>query len=45
MICYTINKKLALAKSMLNSKVKIVYNSLEENVVINILDRCTFRYF
>ena len=30
-----INKKLVLAKSMLNSEVDIVYKSLDENVVIN----------
>ena len=29
-------KKLALANSMLNSKVNIAYHSLEENVVTNI---------
>ena len=32
-----INKKLALAKSMLNSKVDIVYKSLDENVVMNMI--------
>ena len=31
-----ITKKLALAKSILNSKVNIVYNSLEENFLIKI---------
>ena len=31
----SIKKKLALAKSITNSKVDIVYKSLQENVVVN----------
>ena len=48
--CFIIptNKKLALGKSILNSKVNIVYNSWEENVVINMtlsdFERCIFKY-